>query len=103
MTSRRLSKRKHDTVETMRIALSSVQRPRSKVHGGVIGASLLRRRKCVEDGGGYFVHDGMCLFSGQSWEGVQRAKAAVPAEPLLGRVLGELFSRERLASFCELR
>lgn len=45
----------HETTESMSGSLDCVQRPESKVHRGVIYASVLRKRECVDGNGGYLV------------------------------------------------
>lgn len=44
------------------------------------------------------MRDGVCLFVGQVWNGVERAEAAVPTEHSLRRMLDDLLSKEGLAS-----
>lgn len=44
MTSRRLSTRMPETMENMISAVDIVQKPGSEVHGGVVGASVPRKR-----------------------------------------------------------
>lgn len=53
----------HEAVENMSSALDIVERPGSEVCGGVVGASVLRKEMCAEDGGEDLVRDGVCLFS----------------------------------------
>lgn len=98
MTFRWLFTITHDTVMNERSALSSLQRPRSNIHEIVVGASVLGKRKCVEDDGGHLVRDEVCLSLGQICKVVGRAGAALPAESLLSTVLGDLFSRKWLAT-----
>lgn len=47
----------------------------------------------------YLVRDGVCLFLGNASEGSERLGALVSVDRLLGRVLGELFSRKWPALF----
>lgn len=39
----------------MSTALRAVQGLGSKVHGGAVNVSTVRKRKCIEGGGGHFV------------------------------------------------
>lgn len=59
LAPRRFSTRMHETAETLSTALDLVQRPRSEVHDGLLGASVFWKRKCVEGGEGYPVRDGV--------------------------------------------
>lgn len=52
----------HEPVENITSALDSVQKPGSEIHGGAASRSVLRERKFVEGGGGFLVHDEVCLF-----------------------------------------
>lgn len=99
MTSLRFLTRMHETVENMKGALGSVQRPSREGYGGVSGAPILRKNKCVEEGGGYPVSDGLCLVWGETFQEVERASAAVPVGPLLGGLQVELFNEGQLALF----
>lgn len=98
VASRRFLTRLHATVEIMSRALDSVQRPASEVNGGVVGASVLRSRKCVEDRRGYLVRDGVYFSLQQASEEVKREGAFVKLGLLLARVVGRLFRGKWLAS-----
>lgn len=89
----------HETVETGRSALGSVQTPESKVHGGAHGASVLKKRKCIEGSGECLVRLGLYRPFGQLSEEAKRAGAAVSDESSLARVLGGLLTGWRLPSF----
>lgn len=95
----RLSTTMHETVEKLKSALDSLQRPEGKVNGVVAGASLLTKRRCVDDGGGFFVRNGVRLFLRKVSEEPGRPEASMPAECWLGRVVGELLSVGLLSSF----
>lgn len=86
----------------MSSALDSMPRSRREVHRCVLGASVLRSRECVKSGGGCLVRDGVCFYVEPVSERVQKARAAVPAERALGKVLVELLSREGRPSFVAL-
>lgn len=47
-TLRRLSTRMHETVQDMRSAPNSMQKPESGIHENVVGTSVLRKRKNAE-------------------------------------------------------
>lgn len=99
MMSRRLLKRLYESVQSTSSALNSVQRSGSEVQEGAGGASVLRKRKCVEPCGEYLARDGLCLFLGQACKGAERGRAAVRAAPSLGRGVDELLSAILLAFF----
>lgn len=46
--------RTHENIKIMSSVRNSVQRPGSEVRGGVVGASAMRRRKCVKKMRGSF-------------------------------------------------
>lgn len=99
MTSRRLLTTMHETAEIMSSALNNVQRSESQGHGSTVGASVFRKRKCMEGGGRCLVRDGMCLFVGQVSEEAERAGADVTVVRSLPAVLEEVLSGEGLTSF----
>lgn len=80
-------------------ALDSVRREHSQVREGVACASLFRIKNCEKGGGGYLVRVGVCLFSEQPAEAVEKEKAALTVEKLFGEVLAGLCKGEVLASF----
>lgn len=98
MTFWRLSTKIHGALENIRSALDSVDRPGREVHGGTVGPSVWKKRKCAEGGEGYLVRDGACMFLGEVSQGAQGARAAVLVELLPGRVPDELFSRNWFSS-----
>lgn len=55
MTSRRVSARLYETVDSMKSALHSVQRCGSKLHGGPAEVSVVKKAKCKEGGRRYSV------------------------------------------------
>lgn len=65
------------SVKITNSALDSVQRARSEVYGGAVGASVLRKRKCVEADERHLLRDGRCFSWDKFSEGVERANAAV--------------------------
>lgn len=81
----------HKIVKNTSSAPDNGQTPESEVHGGVVGVSVLKIRKCVEGGGRYPRHDGVSLPLRQVFEEVERAEASMPVGRSLVRVLGELF------------
>lgn len=99
MTSQRHLVKTHEILEDRRSTVDSLRRCGKKVCEGDVGASVLRKRKLVEDGGGYIMCDRLCSFLKQVWERAERAKAAVSAERSLGKVLSTLFNGEGLTSF----
>lgn len=77
MMSPPLLTRIHEFRENTSIALDIVQRPGSDIHEGVVRASVLRSRKCVEGGDRYVVRDRERLFLEQVSQKVERAETAV--------------------------
>lgn len=57
------------------------------MHGGAVGASLLKKKECVEGGAAYLVRDGVWLSLEQLAKIVERTKAALSLEELSGGVL----------------
>lgn len=55
MTSLRYPTEMYETGHNMSRALEYVRREESQMHGGVVSASLLKDRKCVEGGGVYLM------------------------------------------------
>lgn len=80
----------HETVENVGIALDSVKGSRSEVHGSVVPASLFKNMKYAEGAERYLVSDELCLSLRQGSELFGGAEAAVPSEPSLATVSGEL-------------
>lgn len=87
-----LSTRVRETVESVSSVLDYANRHRRKIHAGVAGASVMKKRKCAAGSAGYSVLDGVCLCLGQVSKEVKRAEVAALAERALGGVTGELFS-----------
>lgn len=77
MTSWPYLTRMYETVHKMSLALESVRRVKSQEQAGVVGASLLSRRKCAGGGGGLLVQDGVCVSLEQREEAVESVKAAL--------------------------
>lgn len=98
MKSRRLSTRIHETVKALSSAVGTVQRPKSAVNGAAAITSVLRKRAARKVVGGRF-RVVVCVFLWRVFERVKIARAAVPVECWLARVLGELFSAKWLATF----
>lgn len=99
MKSRPLLQSLLEIIRSVRNALDTVQRAKSEIHLGVAVTYASRKRTRMEGGGGYLVLDGVSLDSGQVSKEVKRAEKAVALDRSLARILGDLFSEKRLASF----
>lgn len=75
--------RRHETVKNMRSALDSVQRAGSEVYGGVTAASVLKKSKCVDDGGRSLRVMGCACFR-------ERCPKELREEKQLGQLNGRL-------------
>lgn len=69
VASRRLLTTLHETVEHLSGALGVVQRPEKEVHRDGVELCILRKRKSVEGGGGFFLRDVVCFVIGTSVQG----------------------------------
>lgn len=58
--------------------------------GGVVGASLFTKQKCVERPGAFSMQDGVCMSLEQRAEAVEGEKTALLLEGLFGGVLAGL-------------
>lgn len=67
MTARQYSKRTYETVHNISEAPEKVGRRESQASGGVFGATLLEKKKCVEDGGGVLC-EMRCACPWSSWQ-----------------------------------
>lgn len=101
MTSRRLTTRMDETVQRMGSAVDNVRRPRERRNVGGDGASVLKRQKCVEGGGGYLVRDGECLSLGELCGAIERAGEGTKVGNCFGEVLVDLFKKDVLVSFAK--
>lgn len=86
-------------VPKMSRALDGVRIRKNQVHGNVLGASLLKKRKSVEIDRGNLVRNGLRVPVEQLAEAVEKPEAALTLEKLFGGVLAGLRGGAGLASF----
>lgn len=89
----------YGTLHNMSRASKSARREKSRVTGGVLGACLLKKTKCLKGGGGYLVRDRVCFSLEQLAQAVETAKAVLTLEESSGGVLAGLRREERLGPF----
>lgn len=69
-----------------------------QVHGGAVGVFLLKKRRCLEDGGGFLLQKGVCMSLKPLVNAVERSERVLTLEGLLGGVPAGLRREKGLAS-----
>lgn len=95
MIARRSLTTRFETGHNMSRALKGVRRRVFEEHGGLFGASLPKKRRCVK-GGGYPVRDGVYILLEELAKAAERGEATLTVEELSGGVLAGLRGEEGL-------